>query len=155
MERNINVWLPLTWPPLGTWPATQACAMIGNRTATLWFTAHAQSTELHCPGLDSLFKKKKNLIYFYTEGKGRRNRGRETSICSCLSHTPYWRPGPQPRHVPWLELNWRAFGLQACTQSTDPHQPGPNIYFSQFWKLEFWDQGSIMVGFFIRTLFLV
>ena len=25
-ERNINVWLPLTWPPLGTWPATQAYA---------------------------------------------------------------------------------------------------------------------------------
>ena len=25
-ERNLNVWLPLTWPPLGTWPTTQACA---------------------------------------------------------------------------------------------------------------------------------
>ena len=24
-ERNINVWLPLTCPLLGTWPATQAC----------------------------------------------------------------------------------------------------------------------------------
>ena len=23
-ERNINVWLPLTRPLLGTWPATQA-----------------------------------------------------------------------------------------------------------------------------------
>ena len=31
-ERNVNVWLPLTWPPLGTWPATQACALTGNRT---------------------------------------------------------------------------------------------------------------------------
>ena len=29
-ERNITVWLPLTWPPLGTWPATQACALTGN-----------------------------------------------------------------------------------------------------------------------------
>ena len=28
-ERNINVWLPLT---PGTWPATQACALTGNRT---------------------------------------------------------------------------------------------------------------------------
>ena len=26
-ERNINVWLPLTRPLLGTWPATQACAL--------------------------------------------------------------------------------------------------------------------------------
>ena len=31
-EGNINVWLPLTCPPLGTWPATQACALTGNRT---------------------------------------------------------------------------------------------------------------------------
>ena len=32
-ERNINVWLPLTRPQLGTWPATQACALTGNRTS--------------------------------------------------------------------------------------------------------------------------
>ena len=31
-ERNISVWLPLTCPLLGTWPATQACAMTGNWT---------------------------------------------------------------------------------------------------------------------------
>ena len=29
-ERNINVWLPLVCPPLGTWPAAQACALTGN-----------------------------------------------------------------------------------------------------------------------------
>ena len=31
-ERNINVWLPLTRSPLGTWPAIQAYALTGNRT---------------------------------------------------------------------------------------------------------------------------
>ena len=31
-ERNINVWLPLLCPPLGTWPTTQGCALTGNRT---------------------------------------------------------------------------------------------------------------------------
>ena len=31
-ERNINVWLPLTHPLLGNWPATQAYALTGNRT---------------------------------------------------------------------------------------------------------------------------
>ena len=31
-ERNIYVWLPLAHPQLGTWPATQACALTGNRT---------------------------------------------------------------------------------------------------------------------------
>ena len=28
--RNINVWLPLTCSLLGTWPATQACALTRN-----------------------------------------------------------------------------------------------------------------------------
>ena len=32
-ERNINVWLPLTHHQLGIWPATQACALTGNRTS--------------------------------------------------------------------------------------------------------------------------
>ena len=31
-EKNINVWLPLTCLILGTWPATQACVLTGNRT---------------------------------------------------------------------------------------------------------------------------
>ena len=32
-EGNINVWLPLHHPLLGTWPATQAYALTGNRTS--------------------------------------------------------------------------------------------------------------------------
>ena len=31
-ERNINMWLPLVYPPLGTWPSTQVCALTGNQT---------------------------------------------------------------------------------------------------------------------------
>ena len=31
-ERNINVWLLFASPLLGIWPATQACALTGNRT---------------------------------------------------------------------------------------------------------------------------
>ena len=26
------MWLPFTWPLLGTWPVSQACALTGNRT---------------------------------------------------------------------------------------------------------------------------
>ena len=29
-ERNINVWLPLACPLLGTWPTTQACSLTRN-----------------------------------------------------------------------------------------------------------------------------
>ena len=32
-KRNINVWLPLPCPLLGTWPTTQACALTGNQTS--------------------------------------------------------------------------------------------------------------------------
>ena len=32
-ERNITVLLPLMCSLLGTWPATQACALTGNRTS--------------------------------------------------------------------------------------------------------------------------
>ena len=31
-KRNITVWLPFTLPQLGTWPATQSCALTGNQT---------------------------------------------------------------------------------------------------------------------------
>ena len=34
-ERNINVWLPLSCPLLGTWPTTQTCALVGNQTGDL------------------------------------------------------------------------------------------------------------------------
>ena len=32
-ERNINVWLPLSCPSLGTQPTSQACALTGNQTS--------------------------------------------------------------------------------------------------------------------------
>ena len=34
-KRNIDVWLPLEYPLLGTWPATQACVLNGNWTNDL------------------------------------------------------------------------------------------------------------------------
>ena len=50
-ERNINVWLPLTYPPLGTWPATQACALDwGSNWQPPALQFGAQSTEPHQPG---------------------------------------------------------------------------------------------------------
>ena len=43
-------------------------------------------------------------LHFQREGNGGRKRKRETSMCSCLLYTLYWRPGWQPRHVPWLGI---------------------------------------------------
>ena len=56
-ERNINVRLLLVCPLLGTWPATQACALDWEWTWQLFgLQARAQSTELHQPGLLSHLK---------------------------------------------------------------------------------------------------
>ena len=52
-----------------------------------------------------------DFIYLFSErGKGRRKRGRETSLYGCLSHASHWTSGLQPRHVPWLGIEPATFG---------------------------------------------
>ena len=75
----------------------------------------------------------KDFIYFYRQGKGGKKRGREISICGCLSSAPYWGLGAQPTLVPRWESNWRPFGSQADAQSTEPHQPGWHLFFDVAW----------------------
>ena len=67
-----------------------------------------------------------HTLYFFIvrEGKGGRKRGRETSMCGCLSRTPYWGPAHNPGMCPDWESNQRSFGSQAGTQSTEPHHQG-------------------------------
>ena len=76
----------------------------------------------------------KDFIYLFLEkGEGRDNE-RERKILvwernSWVLHAPNWGPGPQPRHVPWLwESNLRPLGSQTSTQSTEPHQPGLEVF---------------------------
>ena len=71
----------------------------------------------------------KDFINLFLERKGGRKRGRETSMCGCLSGTPYRGPGRQPRHMPWQGIELATLWFTACTQSTEPHQPGPLFYF--------------------------
>ena len=77
-----------------------------------------------------LFSFFKDFIYLFMfrerwrEGK----RGRETLI-GCLSHTPNWVSGPQPRRVPWSKSNQWCFSLQGDAQPTQPHRPGLEIIF--------------------------
>ena len=46
----------------------------------------------------------KDFIYLSLERREGRKRGRETSVCGCPSHTPYWGPGLQPSHMFWLGI---------------------------------------------------
>ena len=54
------------------------------------------------------------FIYFQREQKEKRKRGREISMCGCLSLAPYWGPGLQPRHVPWLGIEWATLWFTVC-----------------------------------------
>ena len=42
----------------------------------------------------------KDFIYLFLDGEEGQEKGRETSLCGCLSYTPYWGPGLQPGCVP-------------------------------------------------------
>ena len=54
---------------------------------------------------DLFLKKKKNLFIYLFLGRGEgREKGRETSMCGCLLHAPYWGSGLQPRHMSWLGI---------------------------------------------------
>ena len=66
---------------------------------------------------------KRFYLFIFREGKGGKKRGRETLICGCLSHAPYWGPGLQPRHVPWLGIEPVTLWFAGYSQSTKPHQP--------------------------------
>ena len=71
-----------------------------------------------------------DFIYlFIFRQRGREEKERErNSMCGCLSCTPHWGPvlAHNPGICPDWELNQQHFGLQASTQSTEPHQPGPD-----------------------------
>ena len=66
-------------------------------------------------------------LFIFREGKRGRKRGRETSMCGCLLHAPYWGPGLQPRHVLWLGIEQATLWFAGRPQSTGPHQPGQKL----------------------------
>ena len=48
-------------------------------------------------------------------------------MCGCPSCAPSWGPTHNPGTYPDWESNQQPFGLQAGTQSTEPHQPGQQV----------------------------
>ena len=90
-----------------------------------------------CQNLPNLytFKVFKKILFIFREGKGGRKGGRETSVCGCLSCTPHWGPPCNPGTCCDWELNQQPFGSQAGAQSTEPHQPGPNLYTLSMYSL--------------------
>ena len=79
--------------------------------------------------LKARFLKKDFIYLFLGREEGRKKRGRETSMCGCLSPAPHWGPGPQPRPVPWL-------GIEPVTLWF-PAPVNPLSHTSQGWFLLF------------------
>ena len=61
----------------------------------------------------------KDFIYLFLDRGEGKERGRETSMCGCLSCIPNWGPD----YLDW-ESNQRPFASQAGAQSTEPHRLG-------------------------------
>ena len=126
-ERNINVWLSLTCPQLGTWPATQACALTGNplicRPTVLNPLSYTRQ--------GNLFIFLKYFIYLFLErGEGREEKHRCGDISiSCLLHAPSWGPGLQPRPVPF-----RFAGRHSVHQATPARAYVGDLELCHFWE---------------------
>ena len=60
--------------------------------------------------------------------KGGTKRGREASMCGCLSQGPNWGPGLQPRQVLRLGIELATLWSEGW-QSTEPYQPEQNKVF--------------------------
>ena len=67
---------------------------------------------------------KRFYLFIFREGKGGRKRERNISVWLPLMYPLLGTQlATQARALDW-ELNWRPFGSQTGTQSTEPHQPG-------------------------------
>ena len=75
----------------------------GNLRATIDYIYPLSMVQyFYCNGKTLGFKLKLKKYIFYLlifREKGKEGE-RETLMCGCLSRTPNWGPGLQPRHVP-------------------------------------------------------
>ena len=76
---------------------------------------------------------KRFYLFIFREGEGKeKERERNISVWLPLTHLAC-----TPGMCPEWESNWWPFGSQACTQSTEPHHPGPFSVWSVIDKLLF------------------
>ena len=70
------------------------------------------------------------LVFIFRERRGEGEREEEKHQCVVASRVPLTGDLTRnPAMCPDQELNQQPFGSQAGTQSTEPHQPGPYVFF--------------------------
>ena len=56
---------------------------------------------------------KRFYLFIFRQRSGGEREG-ETAMCGCFLCTPYWGPGPQPRHVSWLGIEVVTLWFAGC-----------------------------------------
>ena len=98
------------------------CCISGGLTDVLWY-------QRQCWKYEFFFK---YFVYLFLESEQGREKERERNINVWLPLTCPPNTGDlacNPGMCPDWESNQRPFGLQASTQSTEPHQPGQKYEF--------------------------
>ena len=76
-------------------------------------------------------------LFIFREGKGGNIPiGKKTSVCGCLLSAPYWGPAPQPRHLPWLGINWwplKGFAGQCSIHWATPARTPSPLFTLPLW----------------------
>ena len=104
---------------------------LGIKPATPYFTG--QHSIHQATTARALFFSFKDFIYLFLEREEGREKEREKHQCVFASHAPPPHTGDlacNPGMCPDQKSNQWPFGLQAGTQSTEPHQPG--LYLSYY-----------------------
>ena len=126
-ETKKLIWIILQYSPLIWWYGT-ICLRYAYTLKTIkhcrekWKVIWINEKIYHVYGLENnvFFK---NFIYLFLEGKGGRKTERNINVWLPLVHPLLGTcPETQACALVW-EWNWQPFGSQACSQSTEPHQP--------------------------------
>ena len=111
------------------------CALWPLRCALVRLGVHSLCVDVSAWSCSEFFSFLFFKIYLFIDIRGGRKRGRETSICCCLTCTPTGDLAHNPGLCPDWESNWRTFGSQARAQSPESNQPGQN---TPFFSFAFW-----------------
>ena len=116
------------------------CSVFAQILFFSWETLFPSSIPYLYPQTSFFFKKRFYLFIFRERGR-EGEKGRETSMCGCLSCTPHWGPGPEPRHVPWLGIEPVTLWFSGCHLihwATPARAMSPNFSyrFDPWWSTE-------------------
>ena len=93
--------------------------------------------------LNSIFLR---FYLFIFRERGREGERGEKHQCVVAYHVPpTGHLACIPGMCPDWESNWRPFGFQASTQSTESHQPGHHMLFKEKWPIQGWDATCIFI----------